>query len=334
MSGGSAVGGGVDSTVRVRFKYQFGEWVLADWRPALLTLRPPGDGDADAQWPELAGLDAAALPADVAGYQVRRTAVQRFARGLSRQGDWLCYSPRQERLYVVDIAGGFDEYLQRRSAKSRQNLKRSVKRFLEGNPDALQVVTGAEEMPAFHREAVAISRQTYQTQLLGAGLPDTPAFLQAMQDKATRGEARGYLLRDQGRAVAFAWCAARGQTLVYEVIGYRPEQADRSPGTVLLYLILEDLFALGRYPLLDFGPGHAFYKDAFATRHTDFADAYLLRATWGHRWRLWLHGRVERFSDAVGHRLERYGLKKRIRLAMRSLASVWRRTPPDAGAGT
>ena len=105
--------------------------------------------------------------------------------------------------------------------------------------------------------------------------------------KAARGEARGYLLRDQGQPVAFAWCAARGSTLVYEVIGYRPELADRSPGTVLLYLILEDLFALGRYPVLDFGPGHAFYKEAFATRHTDFADAYLLRAGWGHRWRLW-----------------------------------------------
>lgn len=333
MSNSEAMAGGGSAAVRVRFKYQFGEWVLANWRPALQTLRPPGDSDAQAQWPDLAQLDAASLPADVAGFQVRRTVVERFPRGLSRQGDWLCYSPRQERLYVVDIAGGFDEYLQRRSAKSRQNLKRSVKRFLEGNPEALQVVTAPEDMSVFHREAVDISRQTYQTQLLGAGLPDTPAFLQAMQDKATRGEARGYLLRDQGRAVAFAWCAARGATLVYEVIGYRPEQADRSPGTVLLYLILEDLFALGRYPLLDFGPGHAFYKDAFATRHTDFADAYLLRATWGHRWRLWLHGRVERFSDAVGHWLERHGLKKRIRLAMRSLAGVWQRTSPGPGSG-
>lgn len=319
---GSVLARGAPTAIRVRFKYQFGEWVLADWRPALLTLRPLGDGEADAQWPELAGLDATGLPADVAGYQVRRTAVQRFPRGLSRQGDWLCYSPRQERLYVVDIAGSFDEYLQRRSAKSRQNLKRSVKRFLDGNADAFQVVTAPEDMQAFHREAVGISRQTYQTQLLGAGLPDNAAFLQSMQDKAAMGEARGYLLRDQGQAVAFAWCAARGSTLVYEVIGYRPELADRSPGTVLLYLILEDLFALGRYPVLDFGPGHAFYKEAFATRHTDFADAYLLRADWGHHWRLWLHQRVDGFSEAMGAWLERYGWKRRIRQAMRAVAGA------------
>lgn len=311
---------------RVRVKYQLGEWVLADWRPALLTLQPP-DG-ADAHWPALTALGAHGLPAGVAGYQLRRTAVPRFPRGLSRQGDWLCYSPRQERLYVVDIAGGFEDYLQRRSAKSRQNLKRAVKRFVEGNADALQVLTAPEDMPAFHREAVAISRQTYQTQLLGAGLPDTPAFLQSMQDKAARGEARAYLLRDRGQAVAFAWCAARGATLVYEVIGYRPEQAERSPGTVLLYLILQDLFALGRYPVLDFGPGHAFYKEAFATRHTDFADAWLLRASWGHRWRLWLHQRVDAVSEAVGGWLERHGWKRRIRQAMRALGGMGK-TPPD-----
>lgn len=311
-----------EAVTRVRFKYQLGEWVLADWRPAVVTVQPPQE--ADEQWPLLETLDARQLPTGSVGFQLRRTAVQRFPRGLSRQGGWLCYSPRQERLYVVDIAGSFDDYLKRRSAKSRQNLKRAVKRLQEGNADALQVVTSPEDMPAFHREAVDISRQTYQTQLLGAGLPDTPAFLQSMQDKAARGEARGYLLRDQGQSVAFAWCAARGATLVYEVIGYRPEQAERSPGTVLLYLILEDLFELGHYPVLDFGPGHAFYKEAFATRHIDFADAYLLRAGWGHAWRLWLHQRVDAFSEAVGAWLERHGWKRRIRQAMRAAAGVWK----------
>ncbi len=304
----------------VRFKYQLGEWVLGDWCPPLLTVQPPQQ--ADEGWPVLASLEVSPLPDQAVGYQLRRTAVHRFPRGLSRQGDWLCYSPRQERLYVVDIVGSFDDYLKRRSAKSRQNLKRAVKRFLDGNPNALQLVTSPDEMPAFHREAVAISHQTYQTQLLGAGLPDTAAFLQSMQDKAARGEARGYLLRDQGLAVAFAWCAARGPTLVYEVIGYRPEQAERSPGTVLLYLILEDLFTQGRYPVLDFGPGHAFYKEAFATRHTDFADAYLLRAGWGHLWRLWLHRQVDGFSEAVGAWLERHGWKRRIRQAMRAAAGA------------
>lgn len=321
-----------EALTRVRFKYQLGEWVLADWRPALVTVQPPQE--ADEGWPSLETLRTWPLPAGAVGYRLRRTAVQRFPRGLSRLGDWLCYSPRQERLYVVDIAGSFDDYLKRRSAKSRQNLKRAVKRFLAGNADALQVVTRPEDMPAFHREAVDISRQTYQTQLLGAGLPDTPAFLQSMQNKAARGEARGYLLRDQGRAVAFAWCAARGDTLVYEVIGYRPELAERSPGTVLLYLILEDLFELGRYLVLDFGPGHAFYKEAFATRHTDFADVYLLRTSWRHAWRLWLHQRVDTVSEAVGDWLERHGWKRRIRQAMRAVASAMktgsRRRQPNA----
>lgn len=306
--------------VRVRFKFQLGEWVLADWRPLLIPIRSNGCDVALLREPF--GGNGAELPGGSAGYLLRGTAVTEFTRGVSRRGHWLCYSPRQERLYVVEIAGGFDDYLKRRSPKSRQNLKRAVKRFLERSPQALEVVTSPEGMAAFHREAVAISRQTYQTQLLGAGLPDTPAFLQAMQDKAARGDARGYLLRDQGEAIAFAWCAARGDTLVYEVIGYRPERADQSPGTVLLYLILEDLFALNRYAVLDFGSGHAFYKESFATRFTDFADVYLLRTSWKHSVLLRLHWRVERFSEDVGALLGRLGLKQHVRAAIRRLHSI------------
>ncbi|MBB1075271.1 GNAT family N-acetyltransferase [Rhodoferax sp. 4810] len=311
------------NTVRIRFKYQFGELVMADWRPWVVPLQP--GATVDPAWPSLQYLASLSLPGVATGFQLRRTAVDRFPRGLSRQGDWLCYSPRQERLYVVDITGAFDDYLKRRTPKSRQNLKRSVKRFLEHSPDALQIATKASDMPEFHRDAVAISHQTYQTQLLGAGLPDTPTFLQGMQAVAERGGARGYILRASGQAIAFAWCVARGETLVYEVIGYRPEYADQSPGTVLLYLILQDLFELGQYPVLDFGPGHAFYKEAFATRFSDFADAYLLRATWGHRWRLWMHWRVERFSEAVGILLDRWGIKKRIRLIMRNVVNKLKR---------
>jgi len=311
---------GLPNPVRMRFKFQFGELALSDWRPTLVPLEAPVS--ADPSWPNLESLCAAeTLPVHVDGFCFRRADVARFPRGLSRQGVWLSYSPREERLYFVELDSTFDDYLKRRSPKSRQNLKRAVKRFLERTPEALEVATTPEQMAVFHREAVSISRQTYQERLLGAGLPDSPEYLLSMQEKAHRGTARGYLLRDQGKPIAFAWCAARGDVMVYEVIGYLPEHADLSPGTVLLYLILENLFALNQYRLLDFGPGHAFYKEAFATGSLEFADAYLFRSTWHNRWRIWLHWHVERFSSNVGALLDRWGLKKKIRMAMRFLVS-------------
>ena len=326
----SNVPGNPSPPLRVRFRYLLGEWLAGEWRPWLVPLEQacttpalPTASTPDAPWPQLAQVPpASSLPAEVAGYQVRRTAVHRFPRGVSRQGDWLCYSPREDRLYFVDLAGTFEAYLQRRSPKSRQNLKRTVKRFMEGHAGTLDIATTPQAMAGFHQQAVAISRHTYQERMLGAGLPATAEFLQAMEKAAQRGSARGYLLRDgKGQAIAFAWCSARSDTLVYEVIGYLPQHADQSPGTVLLYLILQDLFALGRYRLLDFGSGSAFYKEAFATGCLEFADCYLLRPSAGHCVRVGLHWGMERFSAAVGAWLDRRGLKKKIRMLMRGGAA-------------
>ena len=302
--------------VRVRFKFLLGELVLGEWRPAFMPV-VQSDSEKFPDWPELGALPVSHLPADAAGYQLRRTPIARFPRGVSRQGPWLCYSPREECLYFVNMKGTFDEYLKLRSPKSRQNLKRSVKRFVEGNPEAFQVYTLPEAMDAFHREAVSISSQTYQALMLNAGLPDTPQFLRAMQDRASRAEARGYLLRVRGKPIAFAWCTAKGDCMSYQLIGYLPEHADLSPGTVLLYLILQDLFLLEKYRMLDFGSGSAFYKEAFATDKLKFADSYLLRPTLEHRWKLWALWKTECFSASVGIALDRMGLKKKIRQWMR-----------------
>ena len=314
------VGGPGAAPLRVRFKFMLGEWVFSEWRQAFLPLQQQMP-TAQPGWPEIESLLPAHLPADVAGYQLRRTAVDRFPRGVSRQGGWLCYSPRQECLYFVNLAGDFEAYLQRRSPKSRQNLKRSVKRFMDSNPDGFEVFTTPQSMIEFHREAVSISKRTYQSFMLNAGLPDGAEYLRQMQDRAARGEARGYLLREQGTPVAFAWCTAKGDEITYQIIGYLSEYADKSPGTVLLYQIIQDLFALGQYRLFDFGTGSAFYKESFATDKIDFADSYLFRPGIKNSWKLWWLWKTECFSNLVGEALNRMGLKKKIRLLMRRGAS-------------
>ena len=318
---------------RVRFKYLLGELLFGDWRPLLQPVDAPESSSEP--WPQLDQLPMGGLPGEVEGYHCRRAATGRFPRGISRQGPWLCYSPRQERLYYVELSGTFEDYLKRRSVKSRHNLKRSVKKLLGVSPDALEILTTDGQMPAFQREACEISRQTYQERLLGSGLPSTPEYLRSMEDKARRGEARGYLLRHQGQAIAFAWCTARGSVMVYEVIGYLPELAAFSPGTVLLYLIVQDLFGHGGYSLLDFGPGDAFYKAAFSTGSMEYSDVYLFRPSWRNRWRVWLHWRVERFSTATGAWLERIGLKKKIRMKMRSAVTLLRgeKAPGEGKSG-
>jgi len=300
---------------RVRFKYLLGEFHLASWRPRLQVVHMgvEAEGGADILTP--AELNAAAE-----GVWLQRGAVGKFDVGVSRLGPWICYVPKTERLHYVRIAGAFEAYLNRWSSKARYNLKRSVRKLQDRNPGgALEIASTPEAMDAFLREAAAISQTIYQSRLLQSGLHYDAKLVEQMRALASSGDARGYLLRDQGRAIAFAWCSGSGTRLTYDVIGYLEDAAALSPGSVLLYLIVEDLFRLGRFQVFDFGVGDAPYKQLFATDVDEFADAYLFRPSWRHRMLVRAHWLLDRFSSSVGAVLERAGLKAQVRRLLRAL---------------
>lgn len=305
--------------LRPRLKFLLGELVLASWRPRLLVVDPHNFGVVD--WPDPPDLMQAALPADADGFLCRKVNAQRFAPGIGRYGDFIRYVRNRDVLHYVEISGTFDGYLKRFAAKPRGNLTRSVRHFLARDPqrNGCEIHTSPDEMESFQREAAEISRQTYQTRLLDVGLRSDAESLQDMVAAAERGDARGYLLRDGQRAIAFAWCQGKADRLFYSTVGYLPECARMSPGTVLLYLILQDLFNTHRYAILDFGPGEAHYKSMFGTAQHEFEDVYLLRSTLRHQLLTTAHYQVGNLSSRVGDALERRGLKKRVKSIIRKL---------------
>jgi hypothetical protein len=302
----------------VRLKFLLGEWLLATWRLRMVPVQRPAV--LQGPWPTAADIpDTLPIP-EADGFWVRQAAPELFSLGVGRIGQWVSYVPRTDKLHYVQLTGTFDAYLGKRSAKSRYNLKRAVQQLQRtASGPMLEVLTEAEDMARFHSAACAISRETYQTKLLDAGLPDTPAYLSSMQRIAEQGCARGYLLKEHGEPIAFAWCTSAERQLTYQIIGYLPQRASLSPGTVLLTLILEDLFHCARYDRFDFGVGDAPYKTAFATDTLACSDVYLFRPGWRHACLVRAHWYTERLSAGVGKLLERWGLKKRIRSLMRSL---------------
>ncbi len=303
----------------LRLKYQLGELVLGTWRPCLHVLAQPLRDASD--WPPDPMQLMSLLSPGAAGALCRGVGAGQFGPGIGQYGDFLRYLTHNDVVYSVSLQGSFQEYLRKFSAKSRQNLTRSVRRYGErqnGQP-VWQVYTAPDQMPMFHAEALAISQQTYQTQLLDAGLSSGPDFVQNMCALAARGQARGYLLRDGSQAIAFAWCRGDGDQLIYDVIGYVPSAAALSPGTILLFHILEDLFSLARFTSINFGGGEAQYKAMFATDKQDMADVYLFLPSLRNRALLHLHWFVFRISAALGAWLERAGLKQRVKKILRGL---------------
>ncbi len=302
----------------VRLKFLLGEWLLATWRPRMLPLAREESLQRD--WPNASDIPESLSDRHADGIWVRQATPRLFTPGVGRTKQWISYTPRIDKLYFVDLNGTYEGYLGKRSAKSRYNLKRAIQQFQRNQEGpAIEVLTAPEEMSRFHRVACSISRQTYQAKLLDAGLPDSPSYLASMESIARQGCARGYLLKEHGEPIAFAWCTSVDRQITYQIIGYLPQRASVSPGTVLLTLILEDLFRCAKYDRFDFGVGEAPYKAAFATDSTEYADVFLFRPNLRNALFVHAHWQTERLSVAVGAFLERWGLKRRIKSLMRRM---------------
>ena len=302
-------------------KFLLGEFVLGTWRPKLagVCVSP----DAQETWLPSSVQLSSLVPEGVDGLLYRGAIATSLPAGVFSDSGLVRYMTHVDVLYSVAIQGSFQDYLKKFSAKSRQNLTRSVRRFSErqDGKTGCDVYAQPEHMAVFYAEALAISRQTYQTRLLGTGLPESVAFQEQMIGLAHRGLARGYILRDGTRAIAFAWCCGQGDKLTYSVIGYLPTEAQLSPGTILLYHLLEDLFDMKKFSTIDFGTGEAPYKTLFSTDKQEVVTIHYLRPTFKNQALTRLHWINFRFSACVGQWMERAGVKAKIKKMLRRLHS-------------
>ena len=219
--------------------------------------------------PEDDGYLVTALPAAQAEALVRRhSGLRAFVR------------QRYRRSYArLDL--GFDAWLAGFSAKGRSTLKRKAKKLAERSGGALDLrcYRTEEEISLFYAGARAVSALTYQERLLDAGLPAGPDALERMRALARRDQMRGWLLFVDARPISYLYAPAEGDTLIYAFLGYDPEFAELSPGTVLQLEAMRQLMGEGRFRLFDFTEGEGQHKRQFASGGVDCVDLLLVRPT-------------------------------------------------------
>jgi CelD/BcsL family acetyltransferase involved in cellulose biosynthesis len=115
--------------------------------------------------------------------------------------------------------------------------------------------------------------------LLDAGLPSGPEAIAEMREKARRDQLRAWLLFVDGRPISYLYAPAEGDTLIYAHLGYDPNHAEYSPGTVLQLEAMRELMGEGRFRLFDFTEGEGQHKRQFATGGIDCVDLLLVRPT-------------------------------------------------------
>jgi CelD/BcsL family acetyltransferase involved in cellulose biosynthesis len=146
-----------------------------------------------------------------------------------------------------------------------------------------------------------------------------------MLEYALAGRVRGTVLFLHGEPAAFAYDVATGRTMLGDVTGYDPRHGKLSPGMVVHYMVLEAMFADGRYDVFDFGPGDEHFKSLLATRTQFCADIYYFRPTL--RNRLLVGGQRSLFAlnHAAGAALGRLHLREPLKIAMHATMKIGKR---------
>src|SRR5712664_2773507 len=231
------------------------------------------------------------------------------------------YVPCQYKRHHIDLPGSFSKYLAKFHAKTRNTLRRKLRKFTEFSQGAIDFreFRFPREMSQFHGLAREVSKKTYQERLSDAGLKESEEFLATITDLARRDSVRGYVLFHRGKPISYMFCPGDSEILNYERAGYDPDYRACDPGTVLFYLVLERLFAEGKYRRFDLGPGHYWYKELFSTGSVLCADIYYFQRTPRNLLVLCTHGALDTLTAILKGTLDRVGLQGRVKKFIRRI---------------
>jgi CelD/BcsL family acetyltransferase involved in cellulose biosynthesis len=175
--------------------------------------------------------------------------------------------PRQPAVHrALALPATYDEFLARRDAKSRYNLKKTNTKLEQtfGDRLDLSVLAGPESFERIFSDLERIAAKTYQRGLR-VGFADTPDRRAYVRVALERGEFRAWVLSIDGVPIAFWQGIGRGRTFVLSNAGYDPEFARLGVGSYVQMRMFRDLIEDPLVDLIDFGWGDADYKARFGT---------------------------------------------------------------------
>jgi hypothetical protein len=244
---------------------------------------------------------------------------------------FLTYQPEPAKPnLLLRFTGTFTDYMAKFSAKHRKNINREIKRLKSGALGEFQFVRYElpEEVPTFLEQAVELSKKTYQWILLHRGLDDPNLLRHRLPLLAKHGWFRSYLLFCGGKASAFLLgYQCHGKFIFFE-IGYDPEMAAYSVGTVMQFLAVEDLFNHNRPEVMDLGTFDR-YKEMLSTETHLGSSVFLFPRNARARIMRTSHHGLLVTNRALSALVDRFNLKTKLKKWMRVVG----RLPAALGLG-
>jgi CelD/BcsL family acetyltransferase involved in cellulose biosynthesis len=239
--------------------------------------------------------------------------IERAVQSASTRGAYhvLEPSPRYDRC-IARLPASFEAFMTALKKQTRQNLRngrRKLEKHVAGTL-RLEVCTRAEDVSSFVARAVAISRRTYQWNLLGLGLRDSAALERTLTAMARHGWTRCYLLECAGVATAFMIGYLYRGTYYYVDVGFDPEWESWSVGTVLHLDVMRDLIdGEAHAQAFDFSSGWGVHKSRFSNETRPEASYVLLPRTARNAFTVASYRAMEAATGTAERMVERLGLK-------------------------
>lgn len=254
-------------------------------------------------WQQRSGFELIAFDRMVAQTPIWQYCRARFARG--GQFRFVLATPQMEKHHQLHLFSTHDAYLASLHHSTRQTLRRAVRRLCNERHARLTTITTPEQIPWFLDQLDRVYRTTWQAKTFGCRPRNTERQIRYLSSIADSGWLRSYLLENDDGPIAFDLGYQYGSIFYARETGYAQDWARFSPGAVMMYLYIEDLYRNHPPNLVDFGVGDSPHKRRLSNVEHGAAAVYLALRN---RWRLILtlqcmvYG-VERFARAVLTRL-------------------------------
>lgn len=218
----------------------------------------------------------------------------------------------------------FDEYLQQLGKRSRKSVQYSQRRLSREFDTELFECDSSDLIDRFLTDAITVSKKTYQWNLLGLGLRNKADFTETLGHWARHADLCSFILYCDGTPTAFMLGYIYRSCYYYIDVGYDPDWAKYSVGSVLQLLVLERLYKMDTPPRsFDFSTGYGEHKGRFGNYQQEEVNILVLPSSVKNRLFLFLYRLIEGTSNVLVALLEKMGIKKKLKKFIRRSSKNW-----------
>lgn len=201
-----------------------------------------------------------------------------FYRLARKTPNLLCrtYFPKIELHWSMTIPENTDLLFQKLVPKTRNTIKRKIRKLEKEFADQVKVVTyrDKDRLEEAIRNAHEISKNTYHTGIDSGFVNDTRTR-KILATAAKHNWLHMSILYIKGEPCAFQSGLRYGKTYFLEQLGFHPHWKKWNVGTYLFFKVLEDLCEDCTINELNFGFGDAQYKQSYGDKSWNEASVYI-----------------------------------------------------------